>query len=36
LRKELKIIRRNQGKEFGPKRDKISEKIIVMCAEEPW
>jgi len=36
LGKELKMIRRNQGKEFVPKRDKISEKIIVICAVEPW
>jgi hypothetical protein len=36
LRKELKMIRRNQGNGFGPKRDKISDKIIVTYAEEPW
>jgi hypothetical protein len=36
LRKELKMIRGNQGKNVGPKKDKISEKIIVICAKEPW
>jgi hypothetical protein len=28
--------RGNQGKIFGPKRDKISEKIMVICAKELW
>jgi len=30
------MIRRNQGKKFGPKKDKVSEKFIVTYAEEPW
>jgi len=30
------MIRRNQGKKFGLKKDKVNKKFIVTYAEEPW